>query len=112
MGRTNPTYRDFLDGYEREFGDYRRALRRQHQDDFERLFAGARKFADAAGYANHRDRDALVVVSMLLAHEEQHRDRAKEVVELEAEVVRLRSEVEQLREQVDEGTGNHGDGED
>lgn len=108
MGRTNPTYRDFLDSYEGEFGDYRRALRRQHQDDFERLFAGARQFADAAGYANHLDRDVLVLVSMLLAHEEQHRDRETEVVELEAEVANLRSELEQVRGQV--GGGADGDG--
>ena len=65
MGRTNPTYRAFLDSYEQEFGDYRRALRRRHQDDFDRLFDGARAFADAAGYANHLDRDTLVLVSIL-----------------------------------------------
>jgi len=86
MGRTNPTYRAFLDGYEQEFGDYRRALRRRHQEDFDRLFDGARAFADAAGYANHLDRDVLVLVSMLLAHEERLREQADEIARLRAAV--------------------------
>ena len=82
MGRTNPTYRAFLDGYERDLGDYRRALRRANQDDFDRLFDGARAFADAAGYANHRDRDTLVLLSMLLAHEERLREQREELAAL------------------------------
>lgn len=86
MGRTNPTYRAFLDGYEQELGDYRRALRRRHQADFDRLFDGAREFADAAGYANHLDRDVLVLVSMLLAHEERLREQVEEIEQLRAAV--------------------------
>jgi len=86
MGRTNPTYRGFLDGYEADFGDYRRALRRRHQSDFDHLFDGAREFADAAGYANHLDRDVLVLVSMLLAHEERLREQANELERLRAAV--------------------------
>ncbi|MBX0285984.1 hypothetical protein [Haloarcula salinisoli] len=86
MGRTNPTYRGFLDGYEGEFDDYRRALRRRHQADFDRLFDGARAFADAAGYANHLDRDTLVLVSMLLAHEERLREQSDEIARLRAAV--------------------------
>jgi hypothetical protein len=86
MGRTNPTYRGFLEGYEQAFDDYRRALRRQHQTDFDRLFDGARAFADAAGYANHLDRDVLVLLSMLLAHEERLREQADEIARLRAAV--------------------------
>jgi hypothetical protein len=89
MGRTNPTYRDFLEEYERAFGDYRRALRRQAQTDFDQLFTGARAFADAAGYANHLNRDTLVLVSMLLAHEGRIR-------ELETTVETLESRIETL----------------
>jgi hypothetical protein len=82
MGRTNPTYRAFLDGYERDFADYRRALRRRRQDDFDRLFDGARAVADAAGYANHLDRETLVLVSMLLAHERRLREQREELAAL------------------------------
>lgn len=99
MGRTNPTYRGFLDGYEAEFDDYRRALRRRHQADFDRLFDGARAFADAAGYANHLDRDVLVLLSMLLAHEERLREQADEIAQLRAAV-----------EAADEGDQRRGDG--
>ncbi len=94
MGRTNPTYRDFLDGYERRFGDFRRALRHQYQEDFDRLFARAREFADAAGYANHLDREILVLVSMLLAHEAALAERDREVEALREEVADLRARVD------------------
>jgi hypothetical protein len=104
MGRTNPTYRDFLDSYEREFGDYRRGLRRRYQSDFDSLFDGAREFADAAGYANHLDRDVLVLLSMLLAHEGTVREQ-------ESEIDELREAVADLRERVDESdTGGGSDG--
>lgn len=99
MGRTNPTYRDFLDSYEREFGDYRRALRRRYQADFDRLFTGAREFADAAGYANHLDRDVLVLVSMLLAHEGRVREQESEIEALQEEVERLRDQMESTTEE-------------
>ena len=83
MGRTNPTYRDFLKAYESEFSDYRRALRRQDQPAFERLFDGARQFADAAGYANHLDRDALVLLSICHAQEMRIMELEDRVDELE-----------------------------
>jgi len=94
MGRTNPTYRDFLDSYEREFGDYRRGLRRRYQSDFDSLFDGAREFADAAGYANHLDRDVLVLLSMLLAHEGTVREQREEIEELREAVAVLQEQVE------------------
>ncbi|MCU4800765.1 hypothetical protein OB920_10315 [Halobacteria archaeon HArc-gm2] len=94
MGRTNPTYRDFLDSYEREFGDYRRGLRRRYQSDFDSLFDGAREFADAAGYANHLDRDVLVLLSMLLAHEGTIREQREEIEELREAVAVLQEQVE------------------
>ncbi len=69
MGRTNPTYRDALRRLESEWEPMRRALRREYQDDFDRLFDRAREFADAAGYANPPDPERALVLSLLLAHE-------------------------------------------
>lgn len=89
MGRTNPTYRDFLDGYERRFTDYRRALRYRDQEAFDRLFQRARRYADAAGYANDRDRDQLVLFSVLLAQERELAEREERIADLEATVDRL-----------------------
>lgn len=84
MGRTNPTYRDFLVDYEGRWRDYRRALRHEAGEDFDRLFERARRHADAAGYANDPDRELLVVVSMLLAHETELRRLRERVETLEA----------------------------
>jgi hypothetical protein len=73
MGRTNPTYRDALRRLESEWEPMRRALRREYQDDFDRLFDRAREFADAAGYANPPDPERALVLSLLLAHEAELR---------------------------------------
>lgn len=69
MGRTNPTYRDAVSSLESKWGPMRRALRREYQADFDRLFERARGFADAAGHANATDPERALVLSVLLAHE-------------------------------------------
>jgi hypothetical protein len=69
MGRTNPTFRDRLSGIEREFADYRRALRRRDRPHFDRLFAHARAHADACSYLNHDAPLAAVLFSVALEQE-------------------------------------------
>ena len=81
MGRTNPTYRDSLRRLESEWEPMRRALRREYQADFDRLFDRGRTFADAAGYANPRDPERALLLSLALAHE--------------VELRRLRAELEE-----------------
>ncbi|WP_235019632.1 hypothetical protein [Natrialba sp. INN-245] len=73
MGRTNPTYRNAIRAIESEWKPMRRALRREHQSDFDRLFDRARGFADAAGYANPPGPERALVLSLLLAHEAELR---------------------------------------
>lgn len=90
MGRTNPTYRDSLRALESEWGPMRRALRREYQADFDRLFDRGRTFADAAGYANPMDPERAFVLSLLLAHE--------------VEIRRLRAELEEVEGQVSDST--------
>ncbi|WP_440766107.1 hypothetical protein [Natronorubrum sp. DTA7] len=92
MGRTNPTYRDALRGLESEWNPMRRALRREYQADFDRLFDRGRTFADAAGYANPTDPERALLLSLALAHE--------------VELRRLRAELEEReeREQRDDRT--------
>ncbi|WP_436347353.1 hypothetical protein [Natronorubrum sp. FCH18a] len=89
MGRTNPTYRDALRGLESEWEPMRRALRREYQTDFDRLFDRGRTFADAAGYANPTDPERALLLSLALAHE--------------VELRRLRAELEE-RERRDDRT--------
>jgi hypothetical protein len=73
MGRTNPTYRDFLDRYESSWGPYREALRRDHRADFDRLFEHAFARAAAGGRQNATTPERVVLLSMLLAHERELR---------------------------------------
>jgi len=71
MGRTTPTYRDFLRGYEEEWAPFRRALRRDRQAAFDRLFERAHEHADAAGHQNAADPRFAVLLSMLVAQERE-----------------------------------------
>jgi hypothetical protein len=71
MGRTNPTYRDYLQRLEDDCQPFRRGLRREYKPDFDRLFDRARTHADAAGYHNGSDPDLAVLLSILLAHEHE-----------------------------------------
>ena len=71
MGRSTPTFREFLDSYEGRWRPYRRALRREHRGAFDRLFDGARGHADAAGHANARRPESAVLLSMLLSHQRE-----------------------------------------
>lgn len=73
MGRTNPTYRDYLRQFEDDWQSFRRGLRREFERDFDRLFDRARNHADAAGYHNATDPDVALLLSVLLAHERELR---------------------------------------
>lgn len=74
MGRTNPTYRDQLREFEQRYEPFRRALRYEHQLDFDRLFERADATAHAAGYRNATDPAVAALLSMLLAHEAELRE--------------------------------------
>ncbi|MEF8814618.1 MAG: hypothetical protein V5A55_12495 [Halovenus sp.] len=73
MGRTNPTYRDFLDRFAEQHQSFRRGLRREYTADFDHLFDHARAHADAAGYHNATNPEVAVLLSILLAHEHELR---------------------------------------
>ncbi|MDG5777518.1 hypothetical protein VB773_13380 [Haloarculaceae archaeon H-GB2-1] len=79
MGRTNPTYRDFLRRFEEEYQPFRRALRRSRTEDFDRLFVKARQHADAAGYANATEPELALVLSILVAQEAELRELRERV---------------------------------
>jgi hypothetical protein len=81
MGRTNPTYRDFLDSFAEQHQGFRRALRRAYTGDFDRLFDHARAHADAAGYHNATNPEVAVLLSILLAHEHELRQLREQVEE-------------------------------
>ena len=69
MGRTNPTYRDYLRTFEERCNAYRRALRHQHQEHFDRLMERAQSHADAAGYMNSATPETAILLSICLSQE-------------------------------------------
>ena len=71
MGRSKPTFRNYLDRFEGDWQPYRRTLRRRDQAHFDRLFERARGHADAAGQLDPADPRLAILFSMLLAHERQ-----------------------------------------
>ena len=69
MGRTNPTYRRWLDRQEATWQPFRRSLRVEHQADFDRLFDRAAEHASAAGFQNDIDPRMGMLLSILLSQE-------------------------------------------
>ena len=83
MGRTLPTFNTYLQEEEASWRAFRRALRAEQRDAFDRLFTRARTFtAEATSAARPTPFDA-VLVGMLLGQE----------LELE----RLRADLDALR---------------
>ena len=89
MGRTNPTFRDQLRHLEEQWATYRRALRYDHQDSFDRLFEHARAHADASGHQNPTDPMPAILLSIALEHE-------RHLQEFEAELEELQQALETL----------------
>jgi len=84
MGRTNPTYRDALRAIEERWQDFRRALRRRDQPQFDQLFAYAREHADASGLLNHQNPLLPALLSIDLEQEsrlDNHEERLEELEE-------------------------------
>lgn len=84
MGRTNPTYRDYLRKFEQRCNAYRRALRHQHQEHFDRVLERAQHHADAAGYMNSATPETTILLSICLSQE----------IELQALEDRLEAHIE------------------
>lgn len=82
MGRTNPTYRDVLNGIEDRWRDFRRALRRRDQARFDELFTYARNHADASGLLNHQTPLLPALFSIDLEQErrlDEHKQRLEDI---------------------------------
>lgn len=101
MGRTNATFRDLLRHTEREWRDYRRALRRRDRAHFDRLLDHARDHADAAGNLNPTDPVPAILLSVVLA-QERERTALEERVEEQAERLAAQDErIDDLEDEID-----------
>lgn len=78
MGRTLPTFNTYIDQEIAEWRPFRRALRREDQTVFDRLFALAKThMAEAANAARPVPFDTLVMAILLEQQKEIERLRAK-----------------------------------
>lgn len=66
-----PTYRLALESMAQQWGDFRRALRKEDREAFDALMNRARLHASAATYAISLDPTESAVLSMLLEHEKE-----------------------------------------
>ena len=73
MGRTNPTYRNWLDRYETQWQPFRRALRDDYRRDFDRVFERAEAHAGPAGYQNATTPELAMVMAILISQEHELR---------------------------------------
>jgi hypothetical protein len=66
MGRTLPTFNMYLEGQIGEWGPFRRALRREDREAFDRLFAFAKRhMAEAAAAARPVPFDSMLMAILL-----------------------------------------------
>lgn len=87
MGRTLATANQILLNEQKAFANFRRVLRRQDQQIFDELFAGARKHTAAVSMASHALPFEAILLAMLV---EEHRANQ-----------RLHEQLEQLARQVE-----------
>lgn len=79
MGKTNPTHRDLVESWKDEWQPYRRALRYEGRQRFDRLYDGAWEYSMAGGALNPPDVERTIFMGMLLT-------LAKEIDELRDEL--------------------------
>ena len=72
-----------LERFEQEWQPFRRALRAEHQQDFDRLFARANAHASAATYQNPVDPSTAAFMAILLAQERELRELHERVAAME-----------------------------
>jgi hypothetical protein len=79
MGRTNPTYRDQIRGFEQDYSQYRRALRRSRQETFDEVITHAQDLAAAGGAASSHTPAVPILLSICIRQQEQINELQKQV---------------------------------
>jgi len=85
LGRTVPTYRNILENLVPEWQEFRRALRKEDREAFDRLMEKARMHASAASYEARVDPVESMFMSILLEQEKEIGELRKKIAELEME---------------------------
>ena len=71
MGRTVPTFRQLIDLTAARWHKFRRALRREDQGYFDRLFRRVRRYTQAATYQANDNPMEAILLSAALDHEKR-----------------------------------------
>jgi hypothetical protein len=71
MGRTVPTFRQLIDDAIARWTKFRRALRREDQEYFDRLFRRVRSYTQAATYQASDNPMEAILLSIALDHEKR-----------------------------------------
>lgn len=82
MGRTVPTFRAALEGAIKRWDGYRRALRLEEREAFDRMMDACRLHSSASGQAMRPDPLEAMFMSILLEHQ-------RKLESLEAKVDRI-----------------------
>lgn len=69
MGRTVPTFRQLIDDTAQRWSKFRRALRREEQTHFDRLFQRVRQYTQAATYQCNDNPMEAVLLAIALDQE-------------------------------------------
>ena len=85
MGRTIPTYRNILENLVNEWQGFRKALRKEDREAFDRLIEKARMHASAASYEARTDPVESMFMSILLEQEKEIGELRKKIEEMEME---------------------------
>jgi hypothetical protein len=86
MGRTVPTFRQLVDDAIARWSKFRRALRREDQEYFDRLFRRVRSYTQAATYQASDNPMEAILLSLALDHEKRL-DALEHAVPLQVEAV-------------------------
>ena len=71
MGRTVPTFRQLIDDAIARWSKFRRALRREDQEYFDRMFRRVRSYTQAATYQASDNPMEAILLSIALDHEKR-----------------------------------------
>jgi DNA repair ATPase RecN len=83
MGRTVASYRTVLEALISDWQSFRKALRKENQEAFDRLMEKARGLASAAGYDPRLDPMESVYMSILVGLEKDIAELRRKIEELE-----------------------------
>ena len=105
MGRTVAPFSQVLEQEERAFSKFRRALRKEDQEAFDRLFAAGKHHVAPAVYASHPWPMDLILLSALIEQQKQ----ISRLLPLQVEVGLLTDQVAGLRREIERLRANGND---